>query len=292
MTDDHYLKPIWRVLIAVVATFIILFLGQPLHFKTAFSSPFFYLAFTVSFLVTMLLMYIVHSVTLWLDRRTPWRKAPVRRTTLQLLLGVLLPTAADIVLMTIYYTATGRDMIKRGFYLDLIFVGLFILGFNMLYFGLYAWHLLTHKEAELNTVQELLETMAESDLFAELEVKYDGGIVRLDVRDEVLYFFRENRKVMAMTVSGRSYVIQDTLSALVTSFAPVDFCQINPSVVVNLATLYGYRQGPRRETLQVVFHKDFQAAIGSERDEKYRVTKEHIDHFLYSFRMKSITAAR
>lgn len=321
MTDDHYLKPIWRAIIAVVASLIILFLGQPFDPKTAFSSLFFYLAFAVSFTVTVILMYIVHTVTLWLDRRTPWRTARVRRIALQLVFGFVIPTLLDFGLMAIYYVAIGRNIIKRGGHLDFVFAASFVLSLNLLYFGLHMLHLLihretelhviheqleimdeisshtsqllAHKEAELNLIQEQLEIINENNLLAQLDVKFEGGIIRFDVREEVLYFFRdkETRKVMAITATGRSYVLQDTLSALAISFAPVHFCQINPSVVINLAALEGYRRhGTRRATLQVTFRKEFQAVIGSSRDNKYRVTKDHIDNFRYNLQLKNTTS--
>jgi|GEM_PF-2571338 len=283
MNENHYLRPKGRILIATIASFFILFLGQPFHPVTAFSSPNFYLAFAVSFAIALLLMYMVHKATVILDRRAPWKASPSRRAVLQVMTGVFPAIIVDAVLIKIYYSILGKDMIARGGHLDVIFVSLFIFGFNILYVAMYFWRQVTDKETELKAVQMRLEANDESETIAQFDIKYEGGIIRFDVRDEILFFYKEKRRTLAFTVNGRSYVVKDSLTNLAARFEYVNFYQINPSSVVNMGMLQGYGQGPRNETRRVVFLKEYEALIIFPFDEVYRITESRIDQFIFKF---------
>lgn len=130
-----------RILIAAIASFYILFHGRSLDIKV-FASPLFYVAFTVSWVIAVLMVEWVNYVTKSLDKYNNWFSFPVKRMRKQLIFGIFVPLLIDFCLISIYFYFLGTNIFENGFIkhdFPVIVLFVFILNFFYATFYLYKY---------------------------------------------------------------------------------------------------------------------------------------------------------
>lgn len=77
-----------------------------------FTNYYFYLAWGVSWLVTLVVLALVLGVTLYLDYYHPWIKNYNRRTSYQILAGVMAPMVCAFLLIALYFSVYQINIFK------------------------------------------------------------------------------------------------------------------------------------------------------------------------------------
>ncbi|SHM58747.1 LytTR family transcriptional regulator DNA-binding domain-containing protein [Chryseobacterium polytrichastri] len=263
-----------RIITALAAAFFIVFHGRPLNLLKAFTSLSFYTAVTVSFVISLLLVYTIHIVTIWLDKRSGWRLEPVKRSLLQFLLGVLLPAVTDVLLISSYFELLGQNIFDNGFLLVDFPVIVFFIIFLNLYYVIHYLLLSDSKTIpdytkEVNQYDENIKTK-------KLTVDNSGLYLEFDVQQEILYFYRFRKHVKFTAFNGEEYSFKETLGSAAEQFKDCSFIQINRSVVLNFNIVEDYQPGLKRNTLEIIFENKYFNLLKNENMDRFVVTKEHI----------------
>jgi len=142
-----------RIIISATATLYILFHGRSLDFNAAIKSPIFYIAFIVSFFITLLMVKWVHYISKSLDKYNDWFSYPTKRTLKQILLGVLVPLLIDFSLLSAYFYFLGTNIFENGFFRhDFPVIVLFMFILNSYYALLYIYKI--NKTSQESSVGE------------------------------------------------------------------------------------------------------------------------------------------
>lgn len=266
-----------RITCAFVASFYILFHGRPINLVKAFSSRGFYLALAVSFGISLILVHTIHAITRWLDKRSPWRAEPIKRSLLQFLLGVILPACIDLVLISIYFNTREQDMIDNGFLLvDFPVIFFFIVLMNIYYVIHYL--LLTESKPTIAYINPIVPDNENSEMTA-LTIDHNGQHLLFDVSQDILCFYRLGKSVKAFTTHGNEYVINISLASLEERFGTIHFCMINRSMLINTKTIRGYESTDKRDSFKIIFKPQFTDIVNSSKDKSFYITKEYLAAF-------------
>ncbi|MCT2561838.1 LytTR family DNA-binding domain-containing protein [Chryseobacterium herbae] len=265
-----------RIICAFVASFYILFHGRPINLVEAFTSPGFYVALSVSFSISLLLVYAVHAVTTWLDKRSSWRSEPVKRSLLQFLLGIILPASADLLLISIYFHAIGQNIIDNGFLLIDFPVIFFFITLMNLYYLIHYLLLTEPKVSVLQHDQDIQHLNDKKSAPTLLTVDHNGRFLRFNAAEDIFYFCRQGKYVRLITFYGEEYPMDETLGSLIEQFKDTDFLPINRSVILNLTAVREFTEGEKRHTLELVFKDKFKNLLEQQGMNQFVVTKEHI----------------
>lgn len=155
-TPIRYPNLLLRTGVALLSSFYILFHGRTFDLFNLVKTKIFYIAFTVSFGIAVILIYWVHYITRYLDNRFIWTKYPVRRVLLQLLLGIVTPIVIDLGIISAYFHfILGTNIIQSGFLAnDFPIICCFLLIVNLYYMMLFykSWALCPFNEiVDINT---------------------------------------------------------------------------------------------------------------------------------------------
>lgn len=141
--------------ISIVASLYILFHGKTIDLRVALIDPRFYLAFITSFCLTFFLIYVVYCITRRLDQLYAWYDRFIKRLSAQLVLGVFVPLAVEIILISIYFMFLGTDVIRSGYLQhDFPLIVLFVVIVNLYFTVMYYRHYTSNgKYSRLPTVE-------------------------------------------------------------------------------------------------------------------------------------------
>lgn len=241
MSRVKYNNTRFRVVMSFVASLYILLHGHNLGvIVRAFSTPSFYIALGISFLITLFLVYLVHKITVWLDKRHDWRTHFWERILWQAIFAVLVPVLIDLGLISIYSAFIGENFIQRRFLLvDFPIIVSFIVLFNMYY-----------------VIRYLLLTESiknEPKKHKPFKVDYNGTFAEIDPELEIVCFFRSGNLIKVLT-QGRTFETRGySITDLENEFKERGFMKISRSTIINLKFVQGYATA-KRDTIKVLFH--------------------------------------
>lgn len=262
----------FRVVISFAASFYILLHGHNLNvIWRAFSTPSFYAALAISFPITLFLVFLVHKVTVWLDKRHDWREHLFERILWQFTFAVLVPTLIDLGLISIYSVIIGENFIQSRFLLvDFPIIVAFIILLNMYYVIRYL----------------LLTEPPKKESNERLVINYNGTYAELNPENEIICFHRKINNIRVITV-GRVYETRgDSINEFERKFLERGFKRINRSTIVNLKFVQGYCPGTKKGTINVLFlstvdTSGFDAEI-------FPLTEKYMNDFKDQFNLDSV----
>lgn len=241
----------------------------------AIVSPLFYVALTVSFAIAFFLLSVVHHGNRMLDKYHPWNKNFYLRLLLQVLVGVLLPAILDIVLVAVFLKAKHSEIDMLSYLIHDFPIVLLLLILANVY---YAVNLFLQKPGH-NGVPDMDNI---NPPYA-IRIQNDNRNIKLNIREDVLYCCRMGRRVTIYTVDGNSYQVYQSLANLVDEHHEAGLVQINRSILLNKHIARGYNRGQRRNTLQVIFKKNYAGLPAMQNHTLFVVTKEHLETFKQYF---------
>lgn len=282
MDSINYNNRKLRIGAALVASIYIVLHGRLNLILTALTSLSFYIALTVSFSIALLLVYYVHKITIVLDEHVGWRSDPVKRSILQFIIGIIIPSFIDIIFVWIYFTALGKNIMEIGFFLiDFPIIIAFLTILNLYY--LIHYLLLT----ESKEIKDHSKGAIENIHSKKLTIEHGGATIQFVVTQDILYFYRFRNRVNLFAFNGKEYHVKETLGAVAEQFKDCGFIQINRSLVLNFSIVEHYQTGTKRNTLELIFNKKYFSLLESQGIDRFVVTKEHIEQVKYFFKGSS-----
>ncbi|ASS47640.1 MAG: hypothetical protein A3D31_17600 [Candidatus Fluviicola riflensis] len=207
----------------------------------SFTIPAFYLAILISFSITLLLVYLIHRVTIWLDKEHDWRKNYKERLWWQFLFAFILPSLIDLGLISFHSMIMGIDFSESPFLLyDYPMIVLFILLINMYYVIRYLFLTDSRKTYSKEKIEKLV-------------IDYNGVYAELIPESELICFYRSNHLIRFVTIDREYETRGESISELEQTFSSRGFMQINRSTIINMTFVKGYSSGQKRDTLNVIF---------------------------------------
>lgn len=272
MKVNEQVYRIAHVILGVLFAFFIVLNGRWNLIGEVFFTPSFYIGVMVNFCMTYSLLYIIHIVTTKLDKHLDWNENYILRPLLQFILAICIPLLLALLFATLYTNATGQKF-ETSDYLekDFPFISIFVLLVNGFYPILY---FLTPERSV--TIEDKVKNRDKPE--DSMVVQYNGDFVTLGLLSDVLYFHRDGKLVKLHTISGVDYAVHKPIATLITELPNDIYCQINRSTIVNTSFLKGYSM-LKRNSLQARFKMQYHPYIKDREDDRYKVTKEHIENF-------------
>lgn len=273
-TKFIYKDLLFRIVVSILGAHIIVMNNQEDSFLEAVLTPSYLIAFASSFLISMILCYIVKCVTQKLDHRFNWEKNPGIRCLTQILFGLLIPFFIAFLLASIYFRFHGY-WITETTYLDseiqIIFIMLLFL--NLCYLAFYYYQRVQHLKkmipnAETMIFPEAEETPPIDELNqAQLTptIKNDREIFlihtptkSIPIRvDQIAYFYRVNGCNFLRTKNGEDYTITETLKSITEELGGEQFIRINRQMVISFDSCRSYAAGYKEGTLALTLDPTF-----------------------------------
>lgn len=178
----------------------------------------FYIAWLVSFLVTLILIVIVFLITLWLDLKRPWYRNYNQRLLYQSLWGLLIPTIFSFIIIAFYFYWYSINIFKTIWfeaYLPQIVLLLVIFNAILLFY----WH------RNFNGPNYKFKGTKQSNVATVLDPL------------EIACVFSHNKACYAVDLKGVYQVIELTIEESRTLLVFPNFFQINRSFIINLTVI-------------------------------------------------------
>lgn len=277
MEPIHYNSRKFRIIIAFLAGFYMLVHGTRFDIHRALVSPMFYVVLAISCVAAWLLIEWVHYVTKRLDAIYSWHSKLVERITLQLLLAVILPLLFDLAIFSVYFTIIGTNIFENGFlHADLPFIGVLLVVLSCYYcIHYFVATDKQHKSSQQNEEPRLIENARSSQAGTYLIDLKDGRHVYFQT-DKAFCFYRMEKEVYMVTLSGETSALQATIASLREMLYGTEFLQINRAVILNTMVVEGYLPGSKRRTLELVFKVPYRSLLKMFIKDQFVVTEEHI----------------
>lgn len=235
--------------------------------------PTFYLAILISFSITLLLVYLIHRITVWLDKRHDWRDNFKERLFWQFSFGVLFPSLLDLGLVSFHSFAVGIDFSENPFLLyDFPIIVLFFILLNMYYYNRFL--VLTDSRKKKS-----------SDSDEKLIVSYGGVYAELNLEKEVICFYRDVQLIKIVTINRQYNTRGESITDLEVLYSEKGFLRISRSTVINMRFVQGYSPGEKRDTVKVNLNSEInQDAVDTD---ALIVTDKYLSEFKSRFTGKS-----
>lgn len=268
----------FKILISVVASIYITFHGREIRVLESLQKPLLYIAITVSFVITYIMVSIIDYTNRWLDKRYDWREETLKRSLAQLVMGISLPLMVDFVIISTYFYFLGTNVFDNGFLRhDFPVIVLFVVVVNMYYIlvSIFA-------EKEYNSILDMQPKPTKNDSILDKNKVFLTIICPelkdsdISLTDDVFYFFRNDRHVFLVTTSGKEYPINCNLTSLTNQFPDSQFVRINRTVIINTKLIEGYSEGEKRDTLDLLLSDRCKDVLKHTLSDHFVVTKKYI----------------
>lgn len=225
-----------RIILSIVSAHIIISFGEEESLFEMLLMRDYYLSMIGSTTIAFILVSIVHYVTLRLDLNYDWKESRLQRATLQVLLGLYMPSLVAFLLAFFYFKLYGIDIILTPhlrFDFPIIFLMLLIL--NIYYVTYYFYSRLNQVEQATlhvdSTVKEAVEEQATSTK-ASLLVNKGTRNIPLPL-EQISYFYHEGEYNFVRSFEGEDFLIPYTLDQLQQSLSENEFFRVNRQMIVN-----------------------------------------------------------
>ncbi|HLL96437.1 MAG TPA: LytTR family DNA-binding domain-containing protein [Spirosoma sp.] len=204
-------------------------LSNPMHLRDLLGAS----------LMTAVVWLCVRIITIWLDRRYDWFEQPLRRITAQLLLGVGLSVSVSLGMALVYFPLVVGQPIAESNYpiYEFPISVLFIVGFNVLYLGLYLY-----QKARKSTTPAPPNTEAtQSAPPTRKTLIVNSGLRNIPLStDEVAYAFIDQATVFLTTFAGSKYLVNNSLDELSRELPHDVFFRVNRQFIIHRRACSSY----------------------------------------------------
>lgn len=255
-----YLKLIYRIVISLpVSVFFVLYGSGISVFNALFMAGFYY-SVIGSFIISVIIVNIIHYTTIYLDARLNWVNHFLLRLLWQFLLCFLAPSLLTYVAAAFYFKIFGIDINSETKYLtfDFPWVLALIALLNIYYFLYYLLiHsglqfelyegrvkiLHEHKTTPLKDNQEpsAMESAVVEKTSLPSLIMYQGNTAEsVDAGEKVAFFYYARNYYWAKTFDGHSLAIKQNLSEIENMYCGRHFFRINRKIIINRIIATGY----------------------------------------------------
>lgn len=234
----------FRLLISVPAAAYMVLYRQIDSLWESFFDPSFWIGGIYSYLICILLLWIIRKVTMRLDSFCDWRRQTLFRALYQFCLGIAATVVLTFLLATLFFFFFNTDIRDTDYVSDdLPLVVLLIILANLYYLAFYLWQVPPDGFVPLNKVEEVLlkqEPKETNKLLFLAET--DEGIIPL-VQENIAAVFRQNEYVLIKTFDRKTMTVNQAINQIYKALDSFHFFQINPRWIVNYKICLKFRTG-------------------------------------------------
>jgi len=197
------------------------------------------------FVISLVLWELVRYVTKQLDRRYDWLDQPVQRIALQLIFGLILPSALSFVFTLLFMEIIlHQDIFQTTWlYSEFYAVILIIVLINMVYF---TWWLFLQSKprTSLNTISRtegIQHDNPQLQLYPAIEVSKGNANILL-LPDEIAYITLEGAYSFIQTHEGECFVTTYTLDELIKKLSEDSFFRANRQAIISRKSCKAYKR--------------------------------------------------
>jgi len=233
-----------RLLLAILASHIIIVYGEPESTFEILLTKDYYTAFAGSFIIAMLLIQYVNWITRVLDRRADWVHKAVARAFSQLFLGLIAPGFLAFLFAFTYFKIRGIDILTTSYVTyDFPFIMLMLALINAYYLAYYfylKWSIAEEIVAKA-IVPEAASEFIEQETGEEVFTVSRGSIsIPIDA-SSIGYFFRDGEVNFLRTTEAEDIFTNQSLDEVETQLGERSFFRLNRQMISSFRSVKDYR---------------------------------------------------
>lgn len=218
--------------------------GSDPWYKRIFTADY-YQEFGSTFLITLLITYLVFKITSFLDRRFDWSEKTLVRLMMQVLLGIAAPSVITFLLAALYFWLYGVNILDYNYHLYAFpFIVSLIAIFNIYYLVRYllADKLAYKHRLENQDIVELPDSNQQSPESAArtgITIHTPTGSFKMPVSD-IAYFYRTSGRVYVRSFTGADQLIAQSLDQMEQVLQNKRFFRAARHLIVNHKAIVRY----------------------------------------------------
>jgi len=217
-------------MLCVIAAVLVAMFGTGARYLDTFSKSPFLIKLLAAFLIACFFIEFVHQVTIQLDKSFDWKEKPLRRATLQFVLGVILPGVIDLLFLSIYQWYGNIQSVteEKSSLGSFPIVALPIFLFNIYY--LFHYQILRNQE-----VKQTKKTSNQN-----LLVQQGTKFIPIPVQD-IRYIYHQDRVNYLISKDNARFILNETLEELELKLPSHDFFRINRKMIIHYQSCQHFR---------------------------------------------------
>lgn len=255
----------FRLLVCLIASHILVMIGQKFSTLHAFTIPSYYPTLFINYAIALLIAYAVRKVTIRLDSRYCWEQDILKRALLQFLLGVIAISLFSFFLVFLYFRAFSRNIMESRYpEFEFPFSVVLILCLNFYYVAYYfavKYKRLHQKEIEpKETIPCKSKEIIVVDLASKSVPIRTSEIMGVFLLEGTVFIWLSGMKNL-----GECYAISVALSRIEEQLDERQFFRINRRCLVNFNIIRSFSQQSTK-TLQLHLAPDIEALFEQKKE--------------------------
>ncbi|WP_157373469.1 LytR/AlgR family response regulator transcription factor [Algoriphagus terrigena] len=217
----RYNDQVGRILLCVLAAFLVAMYGTGARFLDSLTSGSFYIKLIAVFLMACFFIEFIHWITVHLDRSYDWKEKPIFRLILQFSLGMVVPGIIDFFFLSLYQwyfgLTTAKEILSTQSAMPIMIIPVFL--FNV-YYLLYYQVLRTKEEKEVSKKDQTL--------------LIQQGTKTIPIQlDNIRFIYHQDRLNYLVTLQETTYFLNDTLEELENQLPRDSFFRVNRKMIIH-----------------------------------------------------------
>lgn len=215
-----------RLLAAVAAAQLIISFNEKESWIELLALPYYYTALVSNTVMASLIIEVINWVTRRLDRKSPWVFFPMKRTLLQVGLGIGMPILLSILLAILYFwrydTQLNDTVFFSEYFLIIVLMVILANAYYFIHFGFWGIRLMLNLNKKAKIIRKI-------DLVPDIKVKWpttDIAMIQI-----------ENDGYIVTTSKGERLNWPDTLETTIDNLPYEDYFLVNRSTIVNIKNI-------------------------------------------------------
>lgn len=236
-------KDFWfKIISCLVSSYIIDALDREETIFQRLGSKYFYIDLVGGFVIALILWEIVRFGTRYLDKKLSWTEHPVKRTLLQLLIGVLLPSLFSFIFTLLWMRlAYDQDIFKTSWlYNEFYTVIIIILFINVIYFSWWLYLVWKQQQDLILSTENKIGVSDQQSPSETIEVTKAGRTILLP-QNNIAYSYLNNGYCFIKPFEGDSFVTTYTLDELTKMLSKTHHFRVNRQILINKKACKAYK---------------------------------------------------
>lgn len=236
-------KDFWfKIFGCLIASYIIDAINREETIFQRLSSKYFYIDLAGGFIIAFILWEIVRFGTRYLDKKISWTANPVKRTLLQLLIGVLLPSLFSFIFTLLWMRiAYDQDIFKTTWlYNEFYTVIIIILFINLIYFSWWLYLVWKQQQDLILSTDNKIGLSDQQSPYETIEVTKAGKTILLP-QNNIAYSYLNNGYCYIKPFEGESFVTTYTLDELTKMLSQTHHFRVNRQILISKKACKAYK---------------------------------------------------
>jgi DNA-binding LytR/AlgR family response regulator len=236
-------KDFWfKIIGCLLSSYIIDALDRDESVFQRLSSKYFYIDIAGGFVIALILWEIVRFVTRYLDKKLTWTEQPVKRTLLQLVLAVFLPSLFSFIFTLLWMRlAYNQDIFKTSWlYNEFYTVIIIILFINLIYFSWWLYLVWKQQQDLINLTENKIAISDTQSPNETIEVTKAGKTILLP-QNNIAYSYLNNGYCYIKPFEGDGFVTTYTLDELTKMLSKTHHFRVNRQILINKKACKAYK---------------------------------------------------